>query len=321
MQPYNCEKTCKFAPEYRDPMTTQKPISKSPISDAFLSKNAEGNYLSNSCFCARCENITGFTFTGKEKDPETGYSYFGARYLEHELMSMWLSVDPMADKYPSISPYAYCAWNPVKLVDPNGREVYLVGEQSNQVVERLQTDKMKVTIDTKTGKLSVDIGEYKKCQLSKDERKIYKAITSTKISIHIRADKSEKSVDNNNNPCDAFRWNGKKYGTSGGSFLGATYDGNRHATTEGFIDVDLLDANGHNQGVPHEVSEQYFAGKWAIRHKKDIPLKKVGYYNRGYNYAHRHAIPSWVSDEHYYLFKITIIFKAKSVFKFTSKNL
>ena len=29
----------------------------------------------------------------------------------------------MADKYPSISPYAYCAWNPVRLVDPDGREV------------------------------------------------------------------------------------------------------------------------------------------------------------------------------------------------------
>ena len=29
----------------------------------------------------------------------------------------------MADKYPSISPYAYCAWNPLKLVDPEGKEV------------------------------------------------------------------------------------------------------------------------------------------------------------------------------------------------------
>ena len=61
-------------------------------------------------------------FTGKERDEETGYSYFGARYMDHELMTMWLSVDPMADKYPSISPYAYCAWNPVKLVDPDGME-------------------------------------------------------------------------------------------------------------------------------------------------------------------------------------------------------
>ena len=63
-----------------------------------------------------------FTFTGKERDEETGYGYFGARYMDHELMTMWLSVDPMADKYPSISPYAYCAWNPVKLVDPDGNE-------------------------------------------------------------------------------------------------------------------------------------------------------------------------------------------------------
>ena len=59
--------------------------------------------------------------TGKEKDEETGYGYFGARYMDHELMTMWLSVDPMADKYPSVSPYAYCTWNPVKLVDPDGK--------------------------------------------------------------------------------------------------------------------------------------------------------------------------------------------------------
>ena len=65
-----------------------------------------------------------FSFTGKERDEETGYGYFGARYMDHELMAMWLSVDPMSDKYPSISPYAYCAWNPVKLVDPNGEDIY-----------------------------------------------------------------------------------------------------------------------------------------------------------------------------------------------------
>ena len=60
------------------------------------------------------------TFTGKERDdekegsrgpfanePRCGipsgstylYTYFGARDMDHELMAMWLSVDPMADKY------------------------------------------------------------------------------------------------------------------------------------------------------------------------------------------------------------------------------
>ncbi len=29
----------------------------------------------------------------------------------------------MVDKYPSMSPYNYCVWNPVKIVDPDGREI------------------------------------------------------------------------------------------------------------------------------------------------------------------------------------------------------
>ena len=62
-----------------------------------------------------------YTFSAKEKDTETGYSYFGARYYSSDL-SEWLSVDPMAAKYPSLSPYTYCADNPVKCVDPNGEE-------------------------------------------------------------------------------------------------------------------------------------------------------------------------------------------------------
>ena len=59
---------------------------------------------------------------GKEKDYESGFHYYGARYYWSELLTGWLSVDPLADKYPSISPYNYCMWNPIKLVDPNGMD-------------------------------------------------------------------------------------------------------------------------------------------------------------------------------------------------------
>jgi RHS repeat-associated protein len=72
-----------------------------------------------------------FTFTGKEKDSESGFYYFGARYYDCDLSGLFLSVDPMADKYPSISPYAYCAWNPVKLVDPDGMDT-IVGIDINK---------------------------------------------------------------------------------------------------------------------------------------------------------------------------------------------
>ena len=60
-----------------------------------------------------------YTFSGKEKDSETEYSYFGARYYSSDL-SIWLSVDPLASKYPSTSSYMYVRGNPVMLIDPNG---------------------------------------------------------------------------------------------------------------------------------------------------------------------------------------------------------
>ena len=63
-----------------------------------------------------------YTFSAKEKDSETSLSYFGVRYYTSDL-SIWLSVDPMSAKYPSFSPYTYCANNPIKLVDPNGEEI------------------------------------------------------------------------------------------------------------------------------------------------------------------------------------------------------
>lgn len=81
-----------------------------PFGERFVDQRTSG-------YCER------FTFTGKERDEETGFGYFGARYLDYELMAMWLSVNPLADKYPGISPYAYCAWNPLKQIDPDGREM------------------------------------------------------------------------------------------------------------------------------------------------------------------------------------------------------
>ena len=75
------------------------------------------------------------SFTGKERDSETGFSYFGARYYDSDLMMGWLSVDPMADKYPSLSPYAYCVWNPIRLVDPDGRDGVLKVDGKNLTVQ------------------------------------------------------------------------------------------------------------------------------------------------------------------------------------------
>lgn len=64
-----------------------------------------------------------FKFTGKELDAESGYYYFGARYLLSELGN-FISSDPLSDKYPEIQSYLYCNGNPLKYIDPSGMSTH-----------------------------------------------------------------------------------------------------------------------------------------------------------------------------------------------------
>ena len=64
-------------------------------------------------YCPKTHYNSGFmaqSFTGKERDSETGFSYFGARYYDSDILTGWLSVDYKAD-------------NLVKLVDTDGEKL------------------------------------------------------------------------------------------------------------------------------------------------------------------------------------------------------
>jgi RHS repeat-associated protein len=60
-----------------------------------------------------------YKFTEKERDNETSYDYFGARYYNNKL-GVWLSVDPMSEKYHGWNPYNYVMGNPMLLIDVDG---------------------------------------------------------------------------------------------------------------------------------------------------------------------------------------------------------
>jgi RHS repeat-associated protein len=62
---------------------------------------------------------TRFKFTGKERDTETGYDYFGVRYFDARI-ARWMSVDPLAARTPMFNPYQYAKDNPLFFTDPTG---------------------------------------------------------------------------------------------------------------------------------------------------------------------------------------------------------
>ena len=64
-------------------------------------------------------------FNGKELDAETRLYYYGARYYEPTL-AMWYGVDAMAEKYPNMGGYVYCAGNPVMYIDPDGNDAIFI---------------------------------------------------------------------------------------------------------------------------------------------------------------------------------------------------
>ena len=79
-------------------------------------------------------------FSGKEGYDSTfgiALDDFGARLFDRR---SWTSIDPLAETYYSISPYAYCAGNPVRFVDPNGLDNYRYDDELGQFYLMETTD-------------------------------------------------------------------------------------------------------------------------------------------------------------------------------------
>ena len=237
-----------------------------------------------------------FTFSAKEKDSETGFSYFGSRYYSSDL-SIWLSVDPMSDKYPSMSPYVYCANNPVKLVDPNGEEVFIYGnsDDKNTIVNSLNQHFENITIgyDKKSGKLCIEEG----IAQTADEIAFADALSDAKIEVNIQIG-SSSFLDYKNSNGESLEVDGA------GAFLGNEifYDGKGRdqnnidkVRTLQYISMDGLnefyDKNDWGALINHEITESYQGGR--ISYSENTPGKSAqGVINKDiYNRAHNAATP------------------------------
>ena len=70
-------------------------------------------------------SVQPYKFGGKELDRIGGINHydFHARQLQLPILHFYQQ-DPYADKYPHLSPYLYCAGNPLRYVDPSGKFLF-----------------------------------------------------------------------------------------------------------------------------------------------------------------------------------------------------
>jgi len=93
-----------------------------------------GYYLENRSYST---NNTKNKFTGKERDTESNWDYFGARYYDARV-GRWGQMDPYYNKYQSFTPYIYSFNNPIKYIDPDGKDA---------IIEVLDNNKIRITLN------------------------------------------------------------------------------------------------------------------------------------------------------------------------------
>jgi RHS repeat-associated protein len=74
-----------------------------------------------------------YKFNGKERDEETGLTYYSQRYFDG---NVWYTSDELKHKHPNIGSYVYCAGNPVKYIDPDGRDWFVNSKNGNVIFLR-----------------------------------------------------------------------------------------------------------------------------------------------------------------------------------------
>jgi len=78
-------------------------------------------------------------FNGKELDAATGMYYYGARYYDPRI-SIFISVDPLAERYRNVGGYVYVANNPTMFIDPDGRKIRVYYNQRKNAEGKIIAD-------------------------------------------------------------------------------------------------------------------------------------------------------------------------------------
>ena len=138
---------CWFAGDHLGDVRSVVDISPNQSSPVVLEQNDYlpfGTKIANPLHAQMDANR--WRYAGKEEFPEMNLLDFGAR-LYDPFTARWTAVDPLARKYLSTGPYAYCVGDPINLIDPNGMQWYSYTDENGNTqyvyYEGAMPDKLK----------------------------------------------------------------------------------------------------------------------------------------------------------------------------------
>ena len=227
-----------------------------------------------------------YKYNAKELQEEMGLQWldYGARMMD-PVVGRWWTPDPLAEKYYSTSPYAFCLNNPILYVDPDGREVFISGALSEEALRQLQERvKNKITLSMgEGGKLGYTMNEGVK-KLKGEAKMLAGIIDDTSISVNlITTDKHEASPG---------------MLMVGGAFMGNTVttdaEGNVMVSANQVVNPQVLGAMSKtnlNPGMDmmHETTEAYEGAK--ISQERGISSPASNQEGSVYWQAHNRATP------------------------------
>ena len=77
-------------------------------------------------------SVQPYKYGGKELDRANGLDMYDFHARQYDpAFPCFTSIDELCEKYPSISPYAYCMGNPINAIDPDGRRTWRIREDGS----------------------------------------------------------------------------------------------------------------------------------------------------------------------------------------------
>ena len=91
-----------------------------------------------------------YKYSSKELDRENGLDLYDSQARWYDSMLPGTTTqDPLAEKYFSISPYIWCAGNPVRFIDPSGKDIYYFDQSGNYTHKKNKDGDNRICVITK----------------------------------------------------------------------------------------------------------------------------------------------------------------------------